>query len=61
MINCDHFILANSSFGWWASWFSDFERKTPQIVIVPKYWFGVYVQERNQNWESVYRKHWIRI
>ena len=61
MINCDHFILANSSFSWWASWFSDFERKTPQIVIAPKYWFGVYVQERNQSWESVYRKHWIRI
>lgn len=61
MINCDHFILANSSFSWWASWFSDFDRKIPQIVIAPKEWFGVYMKSQNQDWSSVYRKHWIQI
>jgi hypothetical protein len=61
MINCDHFILANSSFSWWASWFSDFECKEPQIVIAPKKWFGVYMEQQKQDWSSIYRKNWIQL
>lgn len=33
---CKNFILANSTFSWWASWLAEFEGK---IVIAPKHWF----------------------
>ncbi|MGA2248629.1 MAG: glycosyltransferase, partial [Verrucomicrobiota bacterium] len=36
MAACRHFILPNSSFGWWAAVLSD---KTEKIVIVPAPWF----------------------
>lgn len=35
---CDHFITANSSYSWWASYLSKNENK---IIIQPKKWFGV--------------------
>jgi hypothetical protein len=34
---CKSFIIGNSSFGWWASWLSDYDKK---IVITPKVWFA---------------------
>jgi hypothetical protein len=37
MTLCDHFIIANSSFSWWAAWLSHSRRK---IVVAPKRWFG---------------------
>ncbi len=33
---CRHFVIANSSYSWWAAWLSDSEGKT---VIAPKKWF----------------------
>lgn len=35
---CDHFITANSSYSWWASYLSKNENK---IIIQPKKWFGI--------------------
>lgn len=35
---CKHFILSNTSFGWWAQYFSDFENK---IVIAPSRWMRI--------------------
>jgi hypothetical protein len=32
---CRHFVLSNSTFGWWAAWLGEFVRKT---VCVPSVW-----------------------
>jgi hypothetical protein len=35
MTSCKHFIIPNSTFGWWAAWLSDNSQK---VVIVPQEW-----------------------
>jgi hypothetical protein len=37
MSMCDHHIIANSSFSWWAAWLG---KKKGQIVVAPRQWFG---------------------
>jgi hypothetical protein len=37
MTACRHFVIPNSSFGFWAAWLSPHEEKT---VIAPKQWFS---------------------
>jgi len=54
MSQCDHHILANSSFGWWGAWLNDTPGKT---VIAPKYWFRS--EERNN--ETLVPDNWIKI
>ena len=45
MTACRHFIIANSSFSWWAAWLSDSVEKT---VIAPRNWFA------NPAWQSAH-------
>lgn len=37
MSACKHFILPNSTFGWWAAWMSNNDNK---IIYAPKKWFA---------------------
>lgn len=37
MSNCDHFIIANSSFSWWGAYFCN---KADKLVYYPRVWFG---------------------
>jgi hypothetical protein len=36
MSACDHFIISNSSFSWWAAWLNESEEKA---VMAPREWF----------------------
>jgi hypothetical protein len=54
MTNCKHFVIPNSSFGWWAAWLS---RHANKIVVAPKQWFG----EGSANTKDLLPKDWITI
>ncbi len=53
MRNCDHNIIANSSFSWWAAWLNNNKK---QIVIAPKNWFGTAYE--NYDLKDLYPKSW---
>lgn len=54
MSACRHFVIPNSSFGWWAVWFSEDPDKT---VIAPKQWFG----DPSIDTSDLVSERWIRL
>jgi len=58
MRDCQHHIIANSSFSWWGAWLADVDNKVrDHIVIAPKNWF----RGKKINLTDRFPSHWILI
>lgn len=55
MASCEHNIIANSSFSWWAAWLNPNPNK---IVVVPKQWFA---DAENDKQFIGLPKEWVRL
>lgn len=54
MTLCKHFVISNSTFGWWASWLGSYESK---IVLAPLNWF----KDPSIDAKDVCPPGWIRL
>ena len=54
MSMCKHFMIANSSFSWWAAYLSN---NIDKIVVAPKKWFN----DESINASDLIPQNWIRI
>jgi hypothetical protein len=59
MSSFDYFIIANSSFSWWASYLGYWRRiksGKESMVIAPSIWFG---SQGPKNWINIYPDEWL--
>lgn len=54
MTKCKHFIIPNSTYGWWAAWLCD---NSSKIVIAPRQWFN---KNQNINTKDLFPETWIQ-
>lgn len=54
MSECQHNIIANSSFSWWGAWLNN---NTDKIVVAPSKWFN----SENMNIKDLIPKEWVKI
>ena len=54
MSSCNHNIIANSSFSWWAAWLNG---HTDKIVIAPQKWFN----KADMDTSDLIPENWIRL
>jgi hypothetical protein len=54
MSQCEHNIVANSSFSWWGAWLNNNSQK---LVIAPKNWF----RSTELNTKDVIPSSWLTI
>lgn len=54
MLNCQHNVIANSSFSWWAAWLNN---NPDKLVVGPKKWFN----DPKVNTSDVMPSSWIKI
>lgn len=52
---CQHAVIANSTFGWWAAWIGD--TKPGRVVVAPKRWFA----RKELHSENVVPARWLQI
>ena len=56
MSMCEHNIIANSSFSWWAAWLN---KNKDKIILAPEVWFGSKV-DKNKD-KNIIPKSWKKI
>ncbi len=54
MMHCQHNIIANSSFSWWAAWLN---QNPDKLVVAPKQWFN----DPSVNTADVLPDSWLKI
>ncbi len=54
MTNCKHFIIPNSTFGWWAAWLGG---NSGKIVIAPSKWY----MNKKMDTRELLPKSWLRV
>lgn len=54
MQTCSHFVISNSTFGWWAAWLGNKEEK---MVVAPLQWF----KTSTKNTKDILPDSWIKL